>query len=116
MSPPQKKCLHPSCRILIPFTERHCEKHNANKEYNRTRAKRDPEYVKFYKSKAWRGARKNALIRDDYLCVSCMANELYTTAQLVHHKVEVRNDYEKRLDPENLVSLCESCHQKIHKN
>lgn len=116
MAIPQKKCLHPSCRQLIPFTDGYCKKHNPSQEYNRTRAKRDPEYLKFYKSKAWIGARKNALIRDDYLCVSCLNTGLYTTAQLVHHKVEVRDDFEKRLDPENLESLCESCHQKIHRN
>ncbi|WP_399533503.1 HNH endonuclease [Gemella sp.] len=35
------------------------------------------------------------------------------TANLVHHKVEVRTDWSKRLEMSNLESVCRNCHNKI---
>lgn len=116
MAAPQRKCFHPSCRNFILFTQTYCEKHEPNKEYNEARRKYDGEHIGFYKSKAWKNTRKVALMRDNHLCVVCERNGIYKTAQLVHHLKEVRTDWDKRLNLENLESVCESCHQKIHKN
>ncbi len=33
----------------------------------------------------------------------------------VHHIEELKEDWSRRFDKDNLISLCESCHQKIHK-
>lgn len=115
MAPPQRKCFHPSCRLFIPFTQAYCEKHEPNKIYSKERRRSDPEYVKFYKTRAWLNTRKNILMRDDYICLTCERNGFIKPAQLVHHIKEVKTDWDKRLDLENLESICESCHQKIHK-
>lgn len=116
MAIPQKKCLHPSCRQLIPFTDGYCTKHNPHKTYDQERDRHQGKERAFYKTQAWRNARKNAMIRDDYLCQHCLKQGRYEAAYLVHHKIEVRTDFEKRLDPENLESLCSSCHQIHHRN
>lgn len=78
------------------------------------RHKRDKESVKFYKSKAWRSCRDLALIRDDFLCQSCLKRERITPAEMVHHIKEFKDHPELALVLENLVSLCLSCHNKEH--
>ncbi|PAE58568.1 HNH endonuclease, partial [Bacillus licheniformis] len=37
-------------------------------------------------------------------------------ADMVHHIVEVKQDWSKRLDLSNLESLCNACHNKVHGN
>ncbi|MEU3039173.1 HNH endonuclease [Nocardia salmonicida] len=34
---------------------------------------------------------------------------------IVHHKVELKEDWSKRLDMDNLEVVCIGCHNKIHK-
>ncbi|MCO5469186.1 HNH endonuclease [Enterococcus faecium] len=34
---------------------------------------------------------------------------------MVHHKTEVKEDWDKRLDYDTLESICQSCHNKEHK-
>ncbi|MBZ5203209.1 HNH endonuclease [Planomicrobium chinense] len=115
MAAPQRKCFHPSCRNFIAFTRTYCEKHEPNKEYNQARRRYDNTYIKFYKTRAWLKLRRIALMRDDFMCKTCERNGIIKEAQLVHHLIEVKTDWDKRLELENLESICESCHQKIHK-
>jgi 5-methylcytosine-specific restriction protein A len=61
---------------------------------------------------AWVKTR-NAYIRKHCLCEMCEAEGKIVPAVLVHHKMELK-DNGARLDPENLVSLCNQCHEKIH--
>lgn len=79
----------------------HYDKHFRNKERDR-----------FYHSTAWKKARKLALIRDCYLCQECLRQKRITKADMVHHIVEVKDDLTKALTLENLVSLCNPCHNK----
>lgn len=69
---------------------------------------------KFYNSKAWRDVRKIALRRDLYTCAYCQRR-----AEEVHHIIELTpeniNDPMITLNPDNLISLCHSCHDKITK-
>lgn len=48
-------------------------------------------------------------------CVDCerMTGRI-TPATVPHHIVPVRLDPSRRLDPSNLVSLCNCCHQRRH--
>ena len=46
------------------------------------------------------------------LCVNCMARGIYRKGDLVDHIVELRDDWTKRLDPDNLETMCISCHNK----
>jgi len=68
----------------------------------------------FYNSKAWRDTRKQILRRDLYTCAYC-----YGRAEEVHHIQELApdniNDANIALNPDNLVALCHSCHDKITK-
>ena len=74
----------------------------------------------FYKSNAWARARRAALERDLWLCQDCMAarrrGEMVKprAATVVHHIKPVEMYPELRLELSNLISLCESCHNKRH--
>lgn len=116
---PKRPCNKPGCPELT--TGRFCEKHQIEGE--KQRAESDKYYDKhqrnqkakaFYKSRAWQAARRRTLIRDHYLCQDCFQENRITQADTVHHRVEISKDWSKRLDIDNLLSLCSACHNKRH--
>ena len=68
----------------------------------------------FYKSKAWRSKREYILKRDGYQCQECRKYGKNTEAKIVHHVIELEDDWTQRLKNNNLVSVCAACHNKIH--
>ncbi|MEW6047007.1 MAG: HNH endonuclease signature motif containing protein [Bacillota bacterium] len=50
----------------------------------------------------------------DPLCELCLAEGRVTPAEMVHHKVPLREGGEL-LDMGNLVSVCRACHAKLHR-
>lgn len=116
----KKPCAYPECRNLVR-DERFCFKHQ--NEIQKQRKDRDQYYDEhvrdkktksFYKSKAWQAVRRRALIRDKYLCQDCLKQNRITPADTVHHLVEISKDWSKRLDIDNLLSLCAACHNARH--
>ncbi len=71
--------------------------------YNRV--KRNKKTDKFYHSKEWKNLSKYVLMKANYICADCggLATE-------VHHEKNVSDNWEKRLDVDNLIPLCTSCH------
>jgi 5-methylcytosine-specific restriction endonuclease McrA len=67
----------------------------------------------FYKSKQWQAVRREVLRRDLYMCQDCKVNR----AEEVHHIQEITpeniGDPNITLNPNNLTSLCHTCHTKI---
>ena len=84
----------------------------SDKQYEKTT--RDIELKKLYNTKKWAIVRRKALIRDDFLCVQCIANGVHTLATEVHHITPIREDMSKSYDLENLESICHACHMKQH--
>ncbi|MBY3623723.1 HNH endonuclease [Acinetobacter sp. CUI P1] len=83
-----------------------------NRYYDRY--KRNKGSKAFYRSTAWETARVQALIRDNYLCQHCIKRKRLTPADMVHH-IKPLSDYpDLALVLENLLSLCNSCHNKEH--
>lgn len=68
----------------------------------------------FYKSWAWVNCRQTVLARDLGLCQECLKDGIPTPANTVHHIVHYRDDPTRALDIDNLVSVCMSCHNKLH--
>jgi len=58
----------------------------------------------------WRRIRSQALARDKYLCVHCLADGRATVACDVDHIIPIKTASERRLDIDNLQSLCRKCH------
>ena len=93
----------------IPQTLAVCEKcatiaPSRHVEYNRT--KRDQRAAAFYVSKPWRVTREMILEVFDYIDIyAYYLNHEIVIAERVHHIVELEDDWERRLDPTNLIPL-----------
>ena len=80
------------------------------------KVERDSQADKFRKSKGWTNKSIEIRQRDKYLCVVCMANRYNTIRQYnfdkleVHHITPLHEDYNKRLDNDNLITLCKYHH------
>ena len=114
---PLRQCSKPLCKQLIDYSEKYCTKHKGygDKQYNEEiRYNTDnKQYADFYNSKQWRTLRQS-FISAFPLCKRCLEAGHVTQAQIIHHKVEVRHDWNKRLDWDNLESICRSCHNQLH--
>ena len=100
----------PHCGV-VERGNHHCPYKTYKKKAN------DTEADKFRKSKRWTDKSREIRQRDRYLCRVCMAN-LYNTVQQitykdldVHHITPINEDYNKRLDNDNLISLCRFHHK-----
>lgn len=70
---------------------------------------------KLYSSKEWRKIREYVLNRDFYICQVC--GEI--NCNIIHHIIELTpaniNDTDITLNPENLITLCNQCHDEVHR-
>lgn len=114
------ECKHIGCFNLTRNKSGYCDEHSSEYEAKeKERRKRfnsyynkDNKYNAFYNTKAWREKRSYILSRDDYLCQECLKNNKYSEATDVHHIQRLRDAWDKRLDNDNLISLCIECHKK----
>lgn len=65
-----------------------------------------------YKRSRWLRMRSRQLDRDP-LCAYCLQSEEVTEATIVDHIKEHKGDEAVFFDPDNLQSLCKSCHDSI---
>lgn len=75
------------------------------------------EADKFRWTSIWQRKREEIKKRDLYLCQICI-RELYNTATKynteelsVHHNIPINEDYNKRLDNSNLLTVCDYHHK-----
>lgn len=115
---PKIKCAVSICREYVELPNRYCAKHkgNADKTYNReVRYNKDNiRYARFYASSQWKKLRLRKLAEQP-LCEECLRQGYVRQATIVHHKEELKDNWDKRLDPDNLESICQECHNKKHK-
>lgn len=84
------------------------------KRYAKSRIDKDSQL--FYNSKEWKKIRKRVKRRDKGLCLYCLlVNNVISTGDLVHHIVEEKEDKSLRLELDNLIMLCSSCHNEVHR-
>lgn len=118
-----KECS--KCKRLIPYGHIYCSecqiivneiKEKKKQEYQRKsnrryNQKRDPKYIRFYRSMDWKRLSARYTQDKGYKCEGCgkIATE-------VHHKIAIQTDegWEKRLDYDNLELVCIECHNKRH--
>ena len=90
--------------------------------HRKSRVKKgDRKSDKFRNTKVWQLKREEIKQRDRHLCAVCLAN-LYNTINWlnyknveVHHIEKLEENYSRRLDNSNLISLC-SYHHKMAEN
>lgn len=121
-----KKCSWHGCTKIIREDEVYCKYHISKadmenkkryKEYD-NRRKQDEEqkkYISFYKSKGWIALSETIKKHFFGMCIICWLKEREDIeCSTTHHIEELRKRYDLRLDEDNLVPLCSSCHQKVH--
>lgn len=97
--------------------QRNAKQYNAHTRYGKDSK---CKYMEFYHSKEWRNKRKQVLLRDKYLCQSCLRKGYVNPVKkgqrfYVHHIIELKDDWEKRLDINNLETVCAECHLESHR-
>lgn len=90
-------------RQLVPIDYQ--TRTETDKAYNQKRNRENKEYVSFYKSTAWRHTRQQVLTRDYATCTRCGLE-----GNIVDHIVPSEDDWEDRLNVDNLETLCQRCH------
>lgn len=70
--------------------------------------------MNFYKTTKWKKKRENVLRRDTYECRECKRYGKTTLANTVHHINPLETHAHLRLETNNLLSLCNSCHEAMH--
>lgn len=71
----------------------------------------------FRRTQAWTDKAIEIKQRDCYLCQICLRNRYNTLQQYnckglsVHHAVGINQDWDKRLDNDNLITLCSQHHR-----
>ena len=116
------KKLCPKCGKIIDAGERYCiectKKYEDNqkeryKEYDNKR--KHNKYWRFYSTKEWRQTRKYVNIKYKGLCLwsYCMKHRI-VQADVIHHIIPVEDDYNNRLDADNLIPLSNAVHRMIH--
>jgi 5-methylcytosine-specific restriction protein A len=73
------------------------------------------KYQSFYNSAEWKALRNYKWGMANGLCEHCLKKGIVRQAREIHHIVPIEEDWNKRLDIENLCLLCSDCHNKIHK-
>lgn len=67
-----------------------------------------------YESARWKQTRESILRRDGYQCQECRRYGRMREAAVVHHIKHADEHPELAYTPDNLVSLCDACHNKAH--
>ena len=77
---------------------------------------------RFRRTNAWTEKSIHIRERDHYMCLCCKAQLVGTVEQIqteglsVHHIVPIEEDYSKRLDDDNLMTVCTVHHEMCEAN
>lgn len=112
-SKPLRPCNKPGCSQLTQAG--YCEQHKTTKADNHRyydKYQRNKKHDQFYHSAAWKRARDLIRIRDNGLCIECFNAKRITVGTIVDHIIPIKQNWNKRLDEDNLQLLCQACHNK----
>lgn len=109
------------CGKQIPIQNKCCD--DCIGYYQKQNAKYQKKYdstkrvnADFYESLEWKSIREVVITKANGLDLyEYYINKAIVKANTVHHIIEVKEDYELRLDITNLIPLSASNHKKIHK-
>lgn len=119
----------PRCRTLMPQGLPYCAKcaplveaqreadreRNLmlrNKQYNQ---RRDPKYLTFYRSKAWKQTSRAKLMDAHYKCAAKLPGCTGLAVEVHHIKpIQTSEGWDTRLEWDNLEPVCTACHNARH--
>ena len=103
---PLRPCLHPGCTALV--RSGYCERHRPPRVERRSEDSR--RWRRWYSLPVWSDDLRPEQLAREPFCRECAAHGLRVYATDVDHVVPHDGDWSKFIDPENLQSLCHSCH------
>lgn len=109
--------LCPHCNKKIEYgTKCQCEidiEKQRHKDYKTSRT--DKKEQEFYNSKLWLQTKEIAKSKTNYIDVyEYYINSRVVSGDVVHHMIEIKEDWNKRLDVSNLIYLTNSNHMYVH--
>ena len=105
---PKKPCKFPGCPNLT--NETYCELHKSKMRKDYNTYERTGNHSKKY-GREWKRIR-DRYVKTHPLCEMCLKVGRYTPVEEVHHILPVIRGGTNA--ESNLMSLCKSCHNKIH--
>lgn len=100
-----KYCAEQGCRQLIG-KGLYCD-HHKRKSRNKSSVNKS-----FYNSQPWKDLKSYCYERDGGRCTQCKKFVFGHSAQH-HHIVPIRENPSLKLEPENVTTLCPTCHMLI---
>lgn len=77
---------------------------------------RNADADKFRNTQSWKHKAAAILERDFHCCRVCLAAGILTNRDLsVHHIIPLNADFDKRLDDDNLITLCRFHHEQAER-
>lgn len=108
---PRSPCRYPGCREFCEPGEQYCPEHKKLMEQHYDHFTRGYKHSKRYGNN-WKKIR-DRYVSSHPLCEMCLKEGRYVPVEEVHHIVPLSEGGTN--DESNLMSLCRSCHAKIHK-
>ena len=105
---PQRPCSYTGCPNLCDG--QYCDKHKTEARRKYDKYERPADINKKY-GRAWKRIR-DRYVKEHPLCEMCLKNGQLTPVEEVHHIKPLSQGGTHSKD--NLMSLCQSCHTKIH--
>ena len=105
---PKRPCSYPGCPNLTDG--QYCEEHRTKARRQYDKYERSPDVHKKY-GHAWRLISDKYMLEHPY-CEQCFKYGRMILADECHHIIPVNHGGTN--EPENLMALCRSCHNKIH--
>ena len=105
---PKRPCAYPGCPNLTDG--QYCEQHRKYARQQYDRYERSPHTASKY-GRAWHRIRAS-YVASHPRCEQCLKEGRITPVEEVHHIVPISRGGTHAAD--NLMSLCQSCHNKIH--
>ena len=105
-SKPLRPCLYPGCTALVRGG--YCDKHQPAERTRRS--EKSLSYRRWYSKKIWTDWLRPQQLSREPFCRVCAKRGVRRYATDVDHVVPHDGDWSKFIDPNNLQSLCHSCH------
>lgn len=109
-------CPHQGCKEIIPIEQSYCNIHiNRHKQYDKSvRYTTDKKYHKFYNSAEWRTIQSVVTYKYNSICLwSYFIENKIIPSDEVHHIESLRDNWDRRLDIDNLIPLSHAAHMLI---
>lgn len=105
---PRRPCRHPGCSVLVE--DGYCERHRPKRVGDRSAEAESWRWM--YKTDEWLLELRPNQLLDEPFCRECAKRGDRVRATDVDHIVDHKGDWKIFANPDNLESLCHSCHSR----